>query len=119
MKNKIFNLIIILIAIVAIFFGLYFYYKLHKIQSVTLLNDNQKENEVNTLITDISKLYFFPSDEKPTVATVSDPLALKSQAVFYLAQKGDKVLIFTKAGKAILYRPNINKIIDIVSVDTK
>ena len=119
MKNKIFNLIIILIAIVAIFFGLYFYYKLHKIQSVTLLNDNQKENEVNILIANISKLYLFPSDESPTIATVSDPSVLKGQAVFTSARKGDKVLIFTKASKAILYRPSLNKIIDIVSVGIK
>jgi hypothetical protein len=112
-KRPLVNIVIIIIAITAIGFGSYFYYKLHKLDNVTASN---KENEVDALILKVSKLYLLPVGERPTIATVSDPLALKDKAFFTSSQKGDKVLIFTKASKAVLYRPSIDKIIEIVSV---
>ena len=103
----------IIIAVVAISFGGVFYFKLNKSNNLFL---NKQEKEINNIISKVSKLYLFPEGENPTVATVSDPSALKDQAFFSSSQKGDNVLIFPKLGKAVLYRPSINKIIDIVSV---
>ena len=112
-KNNTTNILVIFIAIIALCFGGYFYYKLHKFQNT---EKDIKEKEVSTLVEKVSSLYLFPVGESPTIATVSDPEALKNQSFFISSQKGDKVLIFTIAGKAILYRPSINKIIDITSV---
>lgn len=114
-KRRFVNIIIILIAIIAMSFGVLFYYKLHKLQN----NSNEvKVKEIDSLISKVSDLYLLPEGESPTVATVSDPLALKDKSFFTLSQKGDKVLIFYKAGKAILYRPSIDKIIEIVSIQS-
>ncbi len=103
----------IYIFIVALCFGGYFYYKIHKFQNTP---KDAKEQEVMDVVYSVSKLYLFPYGESPTIATVSDPLALKNQSFFNSSEIGDKVLIFTNAGKAVLYRPSINKIIEITSI---
>lgn len=59
---------------------------------------------------------FLPIGEIPTVATVSEPEKLKNQEFFKDAKKGDKVLIYTNARKAILYDPLADKIITIAPV---
>lgn len=114
-KRTVFNFVIIFVAIVAICFGIIFYFKLNKIK----IEDARKAKEVNTLVSKVSELYLFPEGETPTVATVSDPNLLKGQAFFTNSKKGDTVLIFLKAGRAVLYRSSINKIIEIVSIQSK
>ena len=108
-KKKVINVVILLVAFVAIIFCSYFYYKLNSLDK-----DSNKEykTEVKSLLEKVSKLYLVPIGEEPTVATVSDPDTLKSQQFLIDAEKGDKVLIFIKAGKAVLYRPSIDKIIE-------
>ena len=58
-----------------------------------------------------------PEDEIPTVATVSDPEKLKEQPFFSDAKKGDKVLIYANAKKAILYDPMANKIVTVAPIN--
>ncbi|MBI4033911.1 hypothetical protein HY379_02830 [Candidatus Saccharibacteria bacterium] len=69
------------------------------------------------LIADVGKLAQLPQGETPTIATVSDVSKLQSQAFFAKAQNGDKVLIYTQAKKAYLYRPSTNKIIEIAPIN--
>ena len=64
----------------------------------------------------VSKLVAIPTGQMPTVATVTDLAPLAGQAFFKDAQVGDKVLIFSAAGKAILYRPSDDKIIAIAPI---
>lgn len=73
--------------------------------------------EINDLLASVSKLVELPPNEVPTVATVSDREKLQNQAFFQNAQNGDKVLIFTSARKAILYRPGSGKIVEIAPVN--
>jgi hypothetical protein len=58
-----------------------------------------------------------PTDETPTLATVTDVEKLAGQAFFTKAQNGDRVLIYSKARKVILYRPSEDRIIEIGSVN--
>jgi len=73
--------------------------------------------ETKALLADIGKLMVLPTDEQPVVATVNDPEQLSDQNFFNNAKIGDKVLIYAKNGKAILYDPVIKKIIDIAPLN--
>ncbi len=77
------------------------------------LSDPKKASQDATkiLTSKVSKLVELPNGEMPTVATVNDVSKLKTQSFFKNAQNGDKVLIYNKAGQAILYRPTTNKIV--------
>lgn len=77
--------------------------------------------EVQSLVQKVGRLVVLPTDETPTVATVSDPAALKDQPFFADAKKGDKVLIYSNAKKAILYDPVLDKVITIapLNIDAK
>ena len=60
-------------------------------------------------------------DETPTIATVTDLSKLQGQKFFEHAQKGDTVLMYPRAQKAILYSESQNKIIEVAPItnDTK
>lgn len=80
-------------------------------------NDDQK------VIEQVSKVMDLPSDETPSIATVLDKTKLSDQAFFARAEDGDKLLLYTGAQKAILYRPSSKTIIEvmplIISQDTQ
>jgi type II secretory pathway pseudopilin PulG len=75
----------------------------------------QQENQ--DLIKKVGELVALPNDEQPTIATVSDPAKLADQPFFARTKVGDKVLIYQKAGKAILYRPAEHKIIELAPLN--
>lgn len=77
----------------------------------------QAQAEVDMLVAEVGKLLALPSDEKPTVATITDVEKLKEQTFFKNAMNNDKVLIYTKAKKAILYRPSEKKIVEVGAVN--
>jgi hypothetical protein len=74
-------------------------------------------SEPKALIEQVGKLMELPLNEEPTIATVSDVEKLKDQPFFTSAQNGDKVLIYQKAKKAILYRPSTKKIVEVGPVN--
>jgi hypothetical protein len=73
------------------------------------------QDEAKSIMEKIGKFMVLP-DEQPTLATVADQDKLKDQMFFSSAENGDKVLIFSKSQKAILYRPSIGKIIEVASL---
>lgn len=79
----------------------------------------QVQQEVERLVEEVGKLIALPEDERPTVATVTDVDAVKDQPFFSKAQNGDKVLIYTSARKAILYRPSENRILEVGLVNIR
>src|SRR3989344_898292 len=103
--------LIILFLILAAIPVFYFYSKYQKSN-----NPGTEEDQVKSLVGKVGVLIELPK-EAPKVATVSDKEKLKDQVFFANAQNGDKVLIFTQAKKAILYRPAINKIIEVAPVN--
>lgn len=113
-KHKALILLMFLVVILALCLSGYFYYKLQSLE-----NNIDNKQETKDLLSKVAKLYLIPTGEEPTIATVSDPEALRNKSFFTQSQKGDKVLIFIKAGKAVLYRPSINKIIEIVPINNQ
>ncbi len=113
-KQKKVIFIISLIAIGALALAGYFYYQLYMAEK-----DPQVaiQKETAELVSKVSKLIVLPEGENPTVATVSDPEALKDQPFFAQAQKGDKVLIYAGAKKAVLYSVTLNKILEVAPLN--
>lgn len=79
----------------------------------------QAQAEVDALVMEVGKLLALPTDEKPTVATITDFEKLKEQSFFKNATNGDKVLIYTNAKKAILYRPSEKKVLEVGAVNIR
>ncbi|HET7098669.1 MAG TPA: hypothetical protein VFI61_00305 [Patescibacteria group bacterium] len=77
----------------------------------------KQQAEANKLVAEVGLLIALPEGEKPTVATVSDIDKVKDQPFFKNAKNGDKVLIYTNAKKAILYRPSEKRIIEVGAVN--
>ena len=75
--------------------------------------DKAMQQEVTRLTQSVSRLMALPSDEVPTVATIEDRSKLDNQPFFEDAKDGDKILIYTEAKKAIVYREGENKIINV------
>jgi len=103
--------LVIVVGIVIVAGGYYYYRHFIAVDSQTA-----SQAEVQDLVKKVSKLIMLPSNESPTVATVSDPSKLSNQAFFANSQKGDKVLIYTSSKKAILYRPSTNKIVEVAPI---
>jgi hypothetical protein len=88
------------------------YYFYNKYQKVKKDPNIISQEETTWLVEKVSKLMVLPFGT-PTVATVLDKEKLKDQAFFNNSENGDKILVFMDAKKAILYRPSLNKIIEI------
>ena len=109
----------IVLAVLAIIFAISTGYLFNKVSSQKILAPESPDVEAKNLEAIVGKLIVLPIGETPTVATVSDPNALTSQAFFMNAKKGDRVLIYAKAKKAILYDPVLNKIINVAPLTTE
>src|SRR3989344_6772897 len=104
------------VIVVCIIAASFFFIKYRKAQEA-LNVQKSSGNQVTMLIQAVGKLIELPTGEDPTIATVSDKNKLKNQPFFAKAENGDKVLIYPKFKKAILYRPSSNKIIEVAPVN--
>jgi hypothetical protein len=114
------SLWIILVVILLIIAALpsYYYYSQYKKTQQLLNNPSATANaQATQLVAELGKLMVLPTNEQPTIATVSDVTKLADQPFFANAKNGDKVLIYTQSKKAILYRESINKIIEVAPVN--
>jgi hypothetical protein len=75
------------------------------------------QTQVADVVARVSKLILLPQGEIPTLASVSDPAALKNQPFFDKAQKDDQVLIYSTAKEAFLYRPSSNMVINVAPIN--
>ena len=73
--------------------------------------------ETEKIKAEVANIIELPANETPTIATVVDASKLKTQAFFANAQNGDRVLMFSEAKKAILYRPSTKKIIEVAPIN--
>lgn len=108
---------VFVILLVAIAPGYYFYVQYQKTQKMLENPTEAAKEEIADIVSKVGAIILLPKDEDPTLATVSDKSKLSGQSFFANAENGDKVLIFTKSKKAYLFRPSINKVIDVAPVN--
>lgn len=120
-KQMILWLIIAILFIAAIGTAAYYVKRYRDSQAqVKKLSANSQQaaqDQNQQLINAIGKLTPLPTNETPTIATVTDITKLSDQPFFANAKNGDKVLIYTQAKEAYLYRPSTNKLINIAPVN--
>jgi hypothetical protein len=87
---------------------------IHTKNQLSDLSNPKKANqsEARKIIDKVNKYAQLPTNETPTLATVNDVSKLKTQTFFKNAQNGDKVLIYAQSGRALLYRPSTDQIIE-------
>jgi len=110
------NVLMILAAIVIVAFGSTYYFY-GEYSALKNNSDKQVQEETAKIIAQVGTLIVLPEGEMPTMATVADPEKLKDQPFFAKAKKGDRVLIYAKAKKAILYNPESNKIVEVAPIN--
>jgi hypothetical protein len=89
----------------------YFYYQYRHSAQIA------DAKEIADLSQEIGQFMILPEGETPTLATVTDREKLAEQPFFQKAENGDKVLIYSQTGRAILYRPSQKKIVDVTTVN--
>ncbi len=77
------------------------------------------ETEKLELLDRVARHVVLPDDEKPNIATVTDPVVLQGQDFFKRAEKGDRVIVYPNAQRAILYRPGIDRIVEMMPFDVQ
>lgn len=84
-----------------------------------ILGRKENLNSVEVVKNHVGKHYLLPSGEQPALATITDKKKLSSQFLRQ-ADNGDKVLIYQKNQIAIIYRPQLDRIVAVgpVSIDT-
>jgi hypothetical protein len=117
-KGLTYKIIIIIVVVGAIAVSYYYYAQYRKAQKLLQSPTLVAAQEAKSLTAKVFALMELPKGEDPTIATVSDTKKLAGQAFFVNSQNGDKVLIYSNAKKAILYRPSINKIIEVAPIST-
>jgi hypothetical protein len=108
------NLVIVLVVILALIPSAYFYNKsrTQTKDSVTQIQEVQKK---------VGKHILLPTGETPSLipALTQEQLnKLVSQTFFSQAKVGDEVLVYSRAGRAILYRPSIDRVVEMAPLNS-
>ncbi len=75
------------------------------------------QTEISSLVSQVGKLIVLPSNELPTVTTISDASKLNGQPFFKNAKNNDKLLVYANSKWAVLYRSSENRIIEVGAFD--
>lgn len=94
----------------------YFLIRYRRAQALLANPQEAAKVEVANTVKKLSALVELPSGEEPTVATVTDVEKLRDKPFFARAQDGDRVVVYTNAKRAILFRPSTGKIIEMSSL---
>ena len=110
------------VAVILLLAGLPSYYFYHKsvIANQKLNNPTEASKKaIDEVVSKVSRHIILPKDETPTMASITDLEKVKSQgqAFFMNAQQGDKILVYTQAGKAYLYRPSKDIIVEVAQLN--
>jgi hypothetical protein len=95
----------------------YFFFKRYEETQQLLSNPTlAARQETEDMIAKVKEYVDLPEDEEPSIVTVSDRDKLKGHPFFSKAKNGDKVLIYSKARKAVLYDPTEQKIVNVALI---
>jgi hypothetical protein len=102
--------LLLLVALIgSLAFGGYYFKQYQDLKTSSSKPADQANKE---LVNKVNKVYQLPQGEFPIVALVDDEAKFITQyPVFTAAKKGDNLLLYEKAGQAILYRPSDNKVV--------
>jgi len=114
--NKSQSMLLVVLAVVVVALGVSNVYTYRKYSALQENPQKVAQETVEKLVSEVNNIYELPTDETPTVATVTDPSKLKDQPFFAKAKEGDKVLIYTNARLAIIYDPTTKKIVQVAPV---
>jgi uncharacterized protein (UPF0333 family) len=117
-RKVFFKLLLFFAILIVIGISVYFYIQYQNTQKMLQNPTIASSEEAKSLTEKVSRIIELPQGEDPTVATVSDKAQLPDYPFFQKATNGDKVLFFEKAKQAFLYRPSINKIIAVGSLNS-
>lgn len=108
---------ILLVAVAALSYGYYIKdAELKAIQNPEV-KAAMEQKEIEKIVAQVSKIMILPKDEAPQVLTINDAdAAIKQQPAFSGSLNGDKVLIYQKSAKAIVYSPSRNVIVNVLPV---
>lgn len=107
-------LLVVVIGAAVFFYGEWQRYRDDPVEA----QEDQIQRDVNKVVRKVGKLMFLPEDEVPSLVTVDNKDEInENQEFFRLTEDGDKMLIYRQARKAILYRPKINKIVNVASIN--
>ncbi len=93
--------------------GVYYFNKYQK----EMKKVSNPEADVKVLLENVGKLIDLPTDEEPTVATVTNADQISAQPFFAKAKNGDRVIIYTNARLAILFDENVGKIMNVGTIN--
>lgn len=106
--------ILIVFTIVAFAVASYFTYL--RVELRKSVQDVAQSVEVETdeeMLSRINKVYALPKTETPSIMYFDDIKSIPQQDFFKKALPGDRLVVYEKTGKAILYRPSTRQIIEI------
>lgn len=116
-KKQIMLFVSVVVAAVFLISAFYFYDKYNSVKKSSQSRTALSLKEESKIVERVERLVDLPAGEVPNVATVSDKAKLSKQPFFEKAENGDKVLIYGKIKKAILYRPKTGKVIEISTIN--
>lgn len=116
-KFRLFFMLGLIVLLILVGISYYFYSQYRKTQLLLKKESTIAKDEAKYLLSMIEKLIDLPQDEAPTIATVTDKSVLPKQPFYTKAENGDKILLYEKAKRAILYRPRLNKIIEVAPLN--
>lgn len=88
------------------------YYWYTQYQKIATTPQAGSADEVKALVKKLS-MYMELPEESPSVITITDREKLQNQEFFKKAKNGDKIIVYEKTRRIILYRPSNSRIIDV------
>jgi hypothetical protein len=110
--------LIVLVVLAVLIAGGYYGYKYYEARnSSPEAQAAQAEEEKANVLASIGKLMVLPEGD-PVLFRVSDENTMRKQQAFFKDTKNDDVLlVFQESGKAIIYRPSTNLIVNVGPVN--
>ncbi|PIE00257.1 MAG: hypothetical protein CSA81_13910 [Acidobacteria bacterium] len=92
---------------------LFFALQAHDLKNRGSNSQAKKVKQVDDLRKKIEKLIIIPKEEKTLIGTYDSSTELSKYPLFKNAKDGDKYLIFSESGKAIIYRESDNILVNV------